>query len=961
MKLLKQRYHLEKVIGQGAMGRVFLARDTQSQQQVAVKEHFIKQGPNEKMYIKRIQREFNFLRKIDHPYVVKAFELFYEHGRYFIVMEYIPGITLEQFLCKEYQSLSVEEQLVIAIKICETTSEINKSGIVHRDVKPANVILHHETYEPYIIDLGIAKQVNDELSALTKAGDIVGTPEYLSPESVVGETYPSSDVFSVGTILYQFFSWQEHSPFFAGSMVSTIDKIVNKDLLPLHEAYPNSDPVYYKISMVLAKSLQKDHLRRISSLAEFASLLRKCQYQEKPVQKNVRWIAVALIIATLVITTAYMVFSPTEKQLIETYKQKAHEYTLQKKYNLAIDYYSRALRVSSEAQVYFQRGCVYQLQAKPNKAINDFGRALQKNREMFKAYFHRAQIYNEQKKYDLATSDLNLATRYNRKFFAAYWLRASIYERQQKYKLAMDEYTTIIEFQPQNAAAYKERGLLHLKQEQYDYAIADLQTCIEKAPKYKKLLSLEIAKAKDKAKTQKSPRVNLEQATNYVTEGLQYEKKHQYDLAVGSYTKAIEVNAENLAAYSNRGLLYIKMRKYDLAVADFSAILKRDDKQVLVYMDRGVAYEGLKNFPLAIKDYTKVIEISPKEIFGYVQRGTLYAQLKKYSKAIYDFTQVLNIIPYHPMAFYHRGMAYYDQQKYQLAIEDFNSAISVKPSYRKAYLARADAYNALGKYYLAINNYNILLRATPNNAKVLRLRGTAYAKNKEHNLAIEDFTRGIVLAPNILLYQSRAYSYVHLHQYDKALQDLQTAIKINANDAYSYYTRGFIHERRGHYRSAVTDYKKAFTLDDTYVDVYFRLAKVYEIHNKYATAMRFWKKCHSLQPDAGWEKNIELCQQTIAGTHQHKMYPSLQKAITAFYDEKSKWAGIYYIASIEKMETEWQQTTVTKVNVRYKYQLIKPHKTYKKIGFDQRFFIVKKMDNRFVVTEMGDANSAYFK
>ncbi|WP_372365593.1 tetratricopeptide repeat protein [Candidatus Uabimicrobium sp. HlEnr_7] len=1135
MKLLNQRYRLEKMIGQGAMGRVFLAIDIQRESKVAIKEHFVKQGSNADMYIKRIKREFYFLNQIDHPHIVKAFELFYEYDRYFIVMEYISGITLEDLLQTHPHSLSTEQQLDIAIKICNAASELNKKGILHRDMKPANIILHDDSYEPHIIDLGIAKAVNEDLSSLTKTGDIVGTPEYLSPESVSGEVYPSSDVFCVGTILYQFFSWQEHSPFFAGSMIATIDKIVNKDLLPLSEAYPYSDPLYHKISSVLVKSLFKNHLQRISSMEEFSSLLEKCRSYEQKKKSFSKTISSKIKIACFCMIffsiTILITFSPNEKELFANYKEKAYEHTKRHEYGLASDYYSKALKLFPEAQLYFLRGKTYYLQKQYTKAFDDYNKALVKNKEMYEVYFHRAQLLKDQKKYNLAIQDLNLATRYNYKFFPAYWLRATIYEKQQKYNRAMDEYTTILEFQPHNARVYKERGLLYLLQEEYVHAISDLALAIAKNPKNKQLLSLEIAKAKDKVKYQENPRETKEQVTNYIAEGLQYEKQKEYDLAVKSYSKAIEINSENLSAYSNRGIAYGKQKKYSLAIADFSIILKRDNNQVLTYMDRGYVYEKSGKYELAIKDYSEVIKKSPREIFGYISRGTLYGKIQQYKKAISDFEKILQIVPYHPMALYSRGIAYHGQKQYSRAIADFNQVLLIRPDYKQAYMARAESYKVLQKYDLAISDYNLILRISPNDLSALESRGIVYDFKKNYQQAVNDFSQAILISPTTFLYQSRAFSYSKQQEYQKALIDIEKAIKLDSKNSYSYYARariyektkeiklalrdynvainlnpqdstylyyramlydeleeyqlalrdidsaislkkdvyyfnrkGTIHQALKEYEKAITqykktleinpdflygyyncglvyhqlqkydlaiasfnkaidknkvykeaynaralsykyigkneqaladqniaisldpkeamsyynrgityehqgkhslaaaDYKKCIALDPRYSNSYDRLARLYEIHGKYKLAIKNWKLCLALESifSKRIRKSLLRCREKQKGTYQQKTYKTLQLAIAQFYNEEGDWAGIYIFDSLQKIQVEWRKKNMIKVHVRYKYRRTNSDEKLKKSGYDQRFFIAKKIKNRFAIMEMGAVNSGYF-
>ena len=183
MKLLKNRYKFEKILGQGGMGKVHLCTDTFTDQQVAIKE-CIPRGQHYKKIIERIRREYYFMTKIRHPNLVHATDFFQQGDYFFIVMEYVPGITLHEFIHNHKNSIDFNKQLKIAQQICNATSTLNENGIVHRDLKPTNIILTGENLTPKILDFGIAKSINKELVTITNPGALVGTPQYMVPEQI---------------------------------------------------------------------------------------------------------------------------------------------------------------------------------------------------------------------------------------------------------------------------------------------------------------------------------------------------------------------------------------------------------------------------------------------------------------------------------------------------------------------------------------------------------------------------------------------------------------------------------------------------------------------------------------------------------------------------------------------------------------------------------------------------------
>ncbi|BBM88244.1 serine/threonine-protein kinase [Candidatus Uabimicrobium amorphum] len=266
MLLPNNRYHIQKVLGHGGMGNVYLALDTTTNLQVAIKECSLNKDEPD-VTARRIQREYHFMKTINHPNVVKGLDFFPGKGKLFIVMEYVKGLTLEDLIRRYPRSLSLDQQIEISQKICQGIAALNEHGIIHRDIKPSNIMLTKD-YTPKILDLGMAKNINSELSKLTKTGSIVGTPGYMSPEQIDPQLKVGSntDVFSLGVVFYQFFTWEKYSPFYGGSVISTIDRIVNMKLPKIHTLVVEKNPQLMEVSHIINSALQKKPEERIASV-----------------------------------------------------------------------------------------------------------------------------------------------------------------------------------------------------------------------------------------------------------------------------------------------------------------------------------------------------------------------------------------------------------------------------------------------------------------------------------------------------------------------------------------------------------------------------------------------------------------------------------------------------------------------------------------------------------------------
>ncbi|WP_372370909.1 serine/threonine-protein kinase [Candidatus Uabimicrobium sp. HlEnr_7] len=327
-KYLRDRYQLQKVIGKGGMGKVYRAFDTQKKQLCAIKQNIIiVTGNNRDVITERLKREFYFLSKIDHRNVIKAYDFFAENHQYFLVVEYVPGLSLKEFIHRKNGDLSLEEQLCIAVQICRAIDTINTIGLIHRDVKPSNIILNEDKHVVKLLDLGVAKAVSSKLTKITQDNSLVGTLGYMSPEQLHGKVEQNTDVFCLAIVLYQFFTWQHESPFHSKSPAIMIDKIQSSELPALQNVVPKMNQdfhhYYLDINNILQQALCKNPEQRTPSadlLAEkLQGILEKVNIKEKT-----NWRPTAessYIVKRKLVKLEKEYQNYCKKQLVEKYKQ----------------------------------------------------------------------------------------------------------------------------------------------------------------------------------------------------------------------------------------------------------------------------------------------------------------------------------------------------------------------------------------------------------------------------------------------------------------------------------------------------------------------------------------------------------------------------------------------------------------------------------------------------------------
>ncbi|MGW3119793.1 protein kinase domain-containing protein [Streptomyces sp. NPDC001107] len=252
-RLIAGRYRLLSPLGEGGMGTVWRARDEVLHREVAVKEVRAPAGlpaaDVERMYA-RLEREAWAAARVANRNVVTVYDVATQDGRPWIVMELVRGISLAELLDAE-GPLEPQRAAHIGAEVLAALRAAHEAGVLHRDVKPANVLLSNDD-RVVLTDFGIA-QVEGS-SALTMTGEVIGSPEFLAPERALGRTPgPESDLWSLGVLLYA--AVEGNSPFRQETPLSTLRAIVDEELPPPHRAGP--------LTPVIEGLLRKDPAERL--------------------------------------------------------------------------------------------------------------------------------------------------------------------------------------------------------------------------------------------------------------------------------------------------------------------------------------------------------------------------------------------------------------------------------------------------------------------------------------------------------------------------------------------------------------------------------------------------------------------------------------------------------------------------------------------------------------------------
>lgn len=276
---IADKYHVLSVLGTGGMGVVYLARHETMQCNVAIKM-LRAQFVGDQTSVRRFTQEAIACRRLHHENVITTYDHgFTPQGQPYIVMDCLDGTALSDEI-KKLKYISVDRVLHIFMQACDALDHAHKQGVIHRDLKPGNIMLINHNDDPdfvKVVDFGVAKimPMNDQESqSLTQAGEVCGSPVYMSPEQCVGQPLDRrADVYSMGVVIYEALTGR--LPLIGKNMVETMHKHLNEKPLPFQQVRPDLY-IPEKLEAVVMRALQKQPEMRQQTMAILRQELDFC-------------------------------------------------------------------------------------------------------------------------------------------------------------------------------------------------------------------------------------------------------------------------------------------------------------------------------------------------------------------------------------------------------------------------------------------------------------------------------------------------------------------------------------------------------------------------------------------------------------------------------------------------------------------------------------------------------------
>ncbi|MFH1227016.1 MAG: tetratricopeptide repeat protein [Planctomycetota bacterium] len=854
------KYTLEKKLGQGGMGAVYLALDSALNRRVALK--IITSDDPE--LLERFQREASAVAKLKHPNIVQVYEAGAVGKQHYFTMDYIEGVSLEKYAGS---ASNIQNIAKIIFQVAAGLQYAHSQKIVHRDIKPANIMIDKQG-KVYIADFGLAKQLTGLDRSLTMTGTALGTPDYMSPEQAMGhkdELDHRADIFSLGATLY--FCLTRRTPFSGKELYELLNKVINDDP-PAPSSIVKIIPK--DLETICLKCMEKDKAKRYQTAAGLAGDIKKYLRGEsitarrtstaaklwiKATKNKAASLAIAgAVVILIAVVIGFAISSAGRKNEIAAHRAKAESAFTAKKYDDARTWCNKVLALApgDEAIKGVLEKCEAEITARETALNQDKARAEAEARKIKEAQDtrNRAKAALDQaagaptpdQKITLAQEAIAIDPAFGDAYQVigyAYKAKAaesglSPDERRELWDKAYEAFTKAIEATPTLAYSYYERAKIT------DTIRDSLKDAI---PDYEKVL-----------------KYDPEGHFGWNAKGRIEYTQNKYDQSIESITRAIAIYSDDDYAYTTRGAVYSEKagrvqspaewrELMDKAIADLNKAISLNPQNANAYNNRSVVYMHkaerepnpgvcLELIDKAIADLDETIRLKPIAS-SYTNRGVAYKRKGEFDKAVADFNEALKLDPKYIPAYYNRGGAYATKGELDLAIIDFNKAIELNPNSVEAYANRGAAYRGKGELDRAIEDFNKAIELNPNSAQAYANRGIAYADKGEFDQAIADYTKAIELNPNdSVTYSNRGLSYVNRGEIDPAIADYTKAIELVPKDALAYYNRGNAYKKKAEltkipdahrelFDRAIADYTKAIELNPKNGLAYYNRATAY--------------------------------------------------------------------------------------------------------------------------------------
>lgn len=763
-------------LGVGGMGEVYRVFDKRLGRHAALK--ILRQDKESKERLSRFLREGEITARLEHPAIPPVYEAGTNSaGQHYILMKVIEGQSLGERIRaihkNERPAMELLRPLLEAmIPVCEAIAYAHNQGILHRDLKPDNIMLG-EFGEVMVMDWGIARDLNDdrgslesldaiqvedselEKEGLTLDGAVIGTPGYMPPEQANGQSVsPGADVFALGAILTTILTGA--GPVRGATPFKLIVSTIKGEIESPRDRHPG---VPKALNAIVEKALHPQLSERFTSVEDLSRELKAYlagmnvsvyRYSLGERLTNLLGrspgLVLGLFAGTLMLAISGVLGVQTyntqlreddAKRLKETFEKRLKRLeTSQKNFALALDLARRGARREEVRETI-------------RLALENSDRSLDQ-------LLFAARIYEEGKLYREALALLNEATeRYPPAYQALY---------------AIHKLTT-----RQN-----------------------LSTGFASTEALEKLIRL----AKERGESNEY---------TLLSDGIEKHNQQKYEEAIRIFDKIQSSTKNHKMMFTFRGASNIALERFDRAFVDLNRALSHDPLDATALHYRGICYERSQDDDNAFDDFSRSLKLRPDQATLYVRRGLIWERKGKLDNALQDIERAIALNPKNPEYYKNKGALLVKNGQANQAIPAFDTMLSLAPNNLFYLEMRAKNSIICSNYDQAQKDLQRIIELDPKNAEAYLTRGSLYSilsSGESKEKAILDFTKSIELREhNIPAYLGRAQVYSGQGKHNKALVDLNIAISIDKEKYEAYFARALCHANLAQNKECIADLK----------------------------------------------------------------------------------------------------------------------------------------------------------
>ncbi|QKQ77382.1 tetratricopeptide repeat protein [Nostoc sp. TCL240-02] len=654
--LLDGRYRILKVLNDGEKAKTYLVEDASlPESQFVVKPLRSSSGNSQALTIlpRLFASKAETLEKLgqENNQIQKLIAYFEENEEFYIVQEFIPGNPFTEEIIQG-QTLREDQIIYLLSEILEILVIVHSLGVIHRNIKPANIIRRESDKKLVLVDFSNFNE------AITNNAENL---EYMPIEQANGNVKYNSDIYALGMVAIAAL---------LGLPANEISNLQNQKNRLTGEIlwYNKNVKISKKLVKIINKMVRLDYRKRYQYATEVLDDLKKLTDVEVPQKQPGKKLLIVLTgIAGLIILGIGVRFLNSPKPISnaqkELYQEGLDKYDAGN-YEGAVEDFNRVIELDPKnALAYNKRGDAYYRLGDYEQAQADSSQAILLNPQDGNAYFDRGFAFSELGKYKEAIADYTQAIKLNSDDAYPYYGRGLARVQLKDNKGAIGDFSKAIALKPQYTEAYLQRGIIRRRLRLKQGAIEDFDTVIK---------------------------INPSDAKAYYQRALTQSINKQKYAALKDYTDAININPKYIEAYLNRGDVFSDLGNKVEATEDYNTILQIDPKFIAAYIHRGIHRFSFGDYKGAIEDYSEALKLDPNNIAAYNNRGNAYLELGNKKAANQDYSQAIAINANNALAYYNRGVIRTKQKNKEGAIADFKKAAKLfqqqgeKDSYQDA-------------------------------------------------------------------------------------------------------------------------------------------------------------------------------------------------------------------------------------------------------------------------------------